>query len=113
MRELERNWRFLVVPSPCAGEASHLIQRAVGDSAEIAFAESLSRMVLIAPDGEEWIRVAEVMRQYEDFQIGLVDACIVTLAEALNTDLILTLDHRHFRAIKPRHCEFFRLLPEL
>ena len=44
--------------------------------------------------------------------IGLADAMNVVLALEFRTDVIATLDHRHFRAIRPltRHSAF-RLLP--
>ena len=48
---------------------------------------------------------------YADNNIGAADASVVALAERLDTDLVLTLDRRHFSAIRPRHCEAFRLLP--
>jgi predicted nucleic acid-binding protein len=53
------------------------------------------------------------MSTYRDFPLGTVDACVIALAERLNTDLIVTFDHRHFRAIRPRHVDAFRLVPEL
>lgn len=34
------------------------------------------------------------------------------IAERLDTPLVLTLDHRHFAAVKPAHCDALRLLPE-
>jgi hypothetical protein len=36
---------------------------------------------------------------------------VISLAERLNTDLVITLDRRHFGAVRPRHCRAFRLLP--
>jgi hypothetical protein len=36
---------------------------------------------------------------------------VVALAERFNTPFVLTYDHRHFRAIHPKHCEHFELLP--
>ena len=44
--------------------------------------------------------------------IGLADAMNVVLARDFRTDVIATLDHRHFRMIRPltRH-DAFRLLP--
>jgi hypothetical protein len=36
---------------------------------------------------------------------------IVALAERLDTDLAVTLDHRHFAAIEPAHRAAFRLAP--
>jgi len=58
---------------------------------------------------EDWQRIAELVEEYADFPLGGTDASVVALAERLETDLILTTDHRHFRAIRPRHCEGFRL----
>jgi predicted nucleic acid-binding protein len=52
------------------------------------------------------------VEQYADFPLGAADASVVALAERLGTDLIVTLDHRHFGAVRPRHCPAFRLLPE-
>src|ERR1035441_2892094 len=45
--------------------------------------------------------------------IGLADAMNVVLAREFRTDVIATLDRRHFRMIRPltRH-EAFRLLPD-
>jgi len=34
------------------------------------------------------------------------------LAERLDTDLVLTLDRRHFAAVRPAHFPALRLLPE-
>jgi hypothetical protein len=41
-----------------------------------------------------------------------VDASIVILADRLDTDLIVTLDRRHFGAIRSPRGRTFRLLPE-
>jgi len=49
--------------------------------------------------------------QYRDFPLGGTDASVVALAERLDTDLVITLDHRHFGVIQPRHCAAFRILP--
>jgi len=46
-----------------------------------------------------------------DFPLGVVDASVVAVAERLETDTVITLDRRHFSAIRPRHCAHFRLLP--
>ena len=109
---LSRAWDF-VVPALCIAEAAFLIARDVGWAAEANFLATLSSAWVEMPEASEWPRVAELVRQYKDFPIGGTDASVVSLAERLTTDTIVTLDHRHFRAIKPRHCEFFRLLPEI
>jgi uncharacterized protein len=56
--------------------------------------------------------VGELVAQYQDFPLGGVDASVVALAERLRTDLVVTLDQRHFRAVRPSHCPAFRLLPD-
>jgi predicted nucleic acid-binding protein len=43
---------------------------------------------------------AQVVRRYNDLQIGLTDASIVVLAERHETNRVLTLDERHFRALR-------------
>ncbi|MGE0540098.1 MAG: hypothetical protein AB7R89_07945 [Dehalococcoidia bacterium] len=41
----------------------------------------------------------------------LFASSVIILAERFNTDLIITHDHRHIRAVRPHHAEAFRLLP--
>jgi uncharacterized protein len=56
-------------------------------------------------------RAAEILRQYADARVDFVDATIVAIAERLNVTRVLTVDHRHFRLIRPKHCAAFELLP--
>jgi predicted nucleic acid-binding protein len=55
--------------------------------------------------------MAELVRRYADFPLGAADASVVAVAERLETARIATLDHRHFRAVRPAHCDAFELLP--
>ena len=64
-----------------------------------------------APLPEEWLRIGELVEEYGDFPLGGTDASVIALAERLETSLLLTLDRRHFLAVRPRHCEAFELLP--
>ncbi len=102
-----------VIPAMCVAEAAYLINRDLGPEREALFLESLASALVVAPEGDDWVRIAALVRQHRDFPLGGTDASVIALAERLDTDRIATLDHRHFRAIKPRHCEFFRLLPDL
>ena len=103
----------LVIPALCVAEATYLIHRDLGARAEVEFLRGMRAFEVVPPDGDDWERIAEIVEEYADFELGGTDASIVALAERLDTDLIVTLDRRHFHAIRPRHCEFFRLLPEL
>ena len=63
------------------------------------------------PFGSDWARMAELVQQYADLRLGGTDASIVALAERLNVTTIVTLDRRHFAAVRPLHAETFTLLP--
>jgi uncharacterized protein len=106
-----QGYRFFV-PMLAVGEVVHFIAERLGPLTEAAFIEGLAEVAVESPGSDEWARIVELVRQYRDFPLGTVDASVVALAERLNTDLIVTLDHRHFRAIRPRHVPAFRLLPE-
>ncbi len=56
-------------------------------------------------------RIREILKQYADARLDFVDASIVALAERLRIRRILTVDQREFRIIRPRHCDYFELLP--
>lgn len=94
-------------------EVCYLLERSVGSAVEAIFLESLADLEVLAPDPNDWNRIAELVRQYSSFPLGGTDASVVALAERLGTDVVITLDRRHFGAIRPRHCPAFRLLPEL
>jgi predicted nucleic acid-binding protein len=52
-----------------------------------------------------------VVAQHRDLGIGLADASIVVLAGRHETARVLTLDERHFRALRTPGGEPFTLLP--
>ena len=58
-------------------------------------------------------RCTALLRQYADFPLGTADASVIAVAERLGATRVATIDHRHFRAVRPAHCAAFELLPEL
>lgn len=52
-----------------------------------------------------------VIDRFADLEIGLADASIVVLAARHGTQDVLTLDERHFRALRDARGRPFRLLP--
>lgn len=101
----------LVIPAMVVAEVSYLVGRRLGASIEARFLAGLNHVSVVAPYPEDWQRIAALVVQYSNFPLGGTDASVVALAERLNTEVIITLDHRHFRAIRPSHCPAFRLLP--
>jgi len=52
-----------------------------------------------------------VIERYQDLEIGLADASIVVLAGRYGTNRVLTLDERHFRALRTPDGRAFTVLP--
>ena len=101
----------LVIPALVVAEATYLVGTRLGARAEAKFLESLAELDVEAPAAEEWPRIAQLVERYRDFPLGGTDASVISLAERLDTDLVITLDRRHFSAVRPRHRKTLRLLP--
>lgn len=93
-------------------EASSFLGRRLGPDVDARFLAGLSAVKVDVPVPEDWARIAELVLTYRNFPIGGTDASVVVAAERFQTDLIITLDRRHFSAVRPRHTPAFRLLPE-
>lgn len=59
----------------------------------------------------DWLRIAELVADYENLPLGTVDASVVTLCERLAITEVATLDVRHFSVVRPRHVDALQLLP--
>jgi predicted nucleic acid-binding protein len=112
MAVLTRTDLSFVIPVMAIAEATYLIGRDLGAWAEARFLSSMADQVVEAPMQEDWARISELVHQYRNFPLGGTDASVIALAERLDTDLIITLDRRHFAAVRPRHVPAFRILPE-
>lgn len=101
-----------MIPTLVVAEVSYLAATRMGADVEASFIEGLTDLDVEAPLPQEWTRIAELIRQYADFPLGATDASVVALAERLQTPHVITLDHRHFHAVRPTHCDALELLPE-
>jgi uncharacterized protein len=102
----------LVVPALVVTEVAYFVERRLGPAVEAAFLRGLSELRVEAPLPEDWPLVAAMVERYADLGLGTVDASVAVLADRLGTDLIATLDRRHFGAIRSLAGRSFRLLPE-
>ena len=64
-----------------------------------------------APIAAEWQRIAELVEEYQDFPLGGTDASVAALAERFETELIISLDRKHFSVVRTGDGRPFRLLP--
>jgi predicted nucleic acid-binding protein len=108
---LQRRDLQLMIPVMVVAEATYFIGTRLGAKAEAAFLRGIGRLEIEAPAPEDWARMAELVERYGDLPLGATDASVIALAERMGTPVVITLDHRHFAVVKPRHRSAFELLP--
>lgn len=108
---LSRGDLQLVIPALVVAEATYFVGQRLGARAETLFLRGLSSFDVESPSPEDLYRMAELVEMYGNFPLGGTDASVIALAERLNAPIIITLDRRHFGAIKPRHRGSFEILP--
>jgi uncharacterized protein len=103
----------LVVPSLIITEVCYLAQTQVGPQAEARFLDAIvsGQLAVEHPGEQDWARIVELVRQYAGFPLGVADASVIAVAERLEVTQLASIDDRHMRAVVPRHCPGFELLP--
>lgn len=94
-------------------ELDYLIQKYGGIAHELLLLEEVARGAYeLAPfDTVDLEEASRLIAAHRDLGIGLADASLVVLAGRYQTREILTLDQRHFRALRPPGRRSFRILP--
>ncbi|MGH2446129.1 MAG: PIN domain-containing protein [Candidatus Limnocylindria bacterium] len=94
-------------------ELDYLLATRVSQAAERALLAEVGRGVyrLEALEADEIASADRVIGRYADLEIGLADASLVVLANRYGVRDILTLDERHFRALRGPGGRPFRILP--
>ncbi len=110
---LEEDAGPLVTTALVIAEAAYLIDRQLGALAEAALYASIVDGSLLVEDMlvEDWQRVRALVTRYADLPLGGTDASLVAIAERLGATRLATLNHRHFRVVRPRHVSALELLP--
>ena len=108
-----RKGPFLLSPFVLA-KLDYLLGSRVGAAAQQALlAEVAQGAYRLEPFDAADVDVAQkVVAKSREHQIGLADASLVVLAARHRVRDLLTLDHRHFRVIRPLSGRAFRLWPE-
>jgi uncharacterized protein len=94
-------------------EIDYLLGTRVGEVAQRALLAEVTRGVYqLEPfDAEDVAKAMDVTDRYSGLALGLADASIVVLAERHRIRDVLTLDERHFRAVRRLDGKAFRILP--
>lgn len=94
-------------------EIDYLLSQHVGFDAQVALLDEVARGAYqLEPFGPADVAAArKVLEKYASLRIGLADASIVVLAERHRAREVLTLDERHFRALRTSDRKGLKLLP--
>jgi uncharacterized protein len=94
-------------------ELDYLLATRVGQAAERALLAEVGRGVyrLEAFDNDEIASAERLIGRHAELDIGLADASLIVLANRYGVRDLLSLDERHFRALRGPGGRPFRLLP--
>ena len=100
-----------LLPWAILPEVDYLVAKYLGNPTEQVFVSDLSRSLYRVDWGadSDLGRADELIRQYRDLNLGLVDTIVMAMAERTKAESIATLDERHFGAVTLRGTP--RLLP--
>ena len=103
----------LLLPAILLAEIDYLLNERLGVDATLDFLASVESgaFTLVHLTADDLIRCRELIQRYRDMPLGIADASVIATAERLRLQRILTLDQRHFRAVKPSVFDHFVLLP--
>jgi predicted nucleic acid-binding protein len=103
----------LVLSPFILAELDYLLSVRVGTAAQRMLLDEVARgAYLLEPFSAGDVAAAlDVIVRYGDLNIGLADASIVVLAARHGVRDVLTLDERHFRALRTLDRKRFRILP--
>ena len=109
----ERDGGRWILPWAILPEVDYLAERRLGPDVARAFAEDLrDGLFRVDANGTRDLpRAVALLERYADLHIGLVDAVVMAQAERHRADAIVTLDVRHFRAVRLALPKPPRLLP--
>ncbi|TDD09493.1 PIN domain-containing protein [Nonomuraea deserti] len=113
-KKVLENERGSIVLSPFVlGELDYMLLNKVGLHAELDYLREVGRGTydLIPMTRHDVERAADLVNRYGDMAVGLTDASVALLAARYQTTRVLTLDQRHFRAMKPLWGDAFTVLP--
>lgn len=95
-------------------ETGWLLRKQIGITAEVALYRAIAHKELHIESltAGDFLRVAELLEIYRDIQLDAADASLIAISERLQQSVIVTLDLRDFRIVRPKHTEAFLLPPE-
>jgi len=102
-----------LLPDVVLPELGYMTLRDLGYPVWVRFLRSIvaDELPLERTAPEDLDRTAEILEMYSDTKVDFVDSVIVAMAERLKVERIFTVDRRHFSLFRPRHCQYFTIVP--
>ena len=112
-RLVDQTDETLIIPEPVLVELDQLVAARMHPRVFVAFLDDIGAdSYQVEPlEPADLRRVRYLVDRYADSNIGFVDASVLAVVERLNEPKLATLDHRHFRMLRPRHVDALELLP--
>lgn len=111
---LTTNTENLLTTPLVLAELDHLLSTRLGEAVRgrVMLRLAAGGVSLSPFDGEAFTQAAQVADRYADMRLGLTDASLMVAAARHGTTRVLTVDHKHFRALRPlRGGDAYTLLP--
>jgi predicted nucleic acid-binding protein len=104
----------LVIPAPVLVEVDYWVHVRLHAGVFAALFHDITSGAYQVEDiqTQDYRRIRELCDRYADADVGFVDAAVLAVTARLDEPKLATLDHRHFRALRPRHVDALQLLPE-
>ncbi|WP_419853349.1 PIN domain-containing protein [Candidatus Poriferisodalis sp.] len=104
----------IVVSPYVVAELDYLVATRKGVDAELAVLAELAggAYELAAMTTADIALASDLIARYRDLGIGITDASLVVLAARYGSDTILTLDRRHFGALRSLSGEPLHIVPQ-
>lgn len=110
---IEQADELLLIPTPVLVEVDYWVHTRLHAGVFVALLDDIiaGAYRLEHLQVEDIARVRELVDRYADRDIGFGDAAVLAVVERLGELKLATLDHRHFRILRPRHVDALQLLP--
>ena len=110
---VEANDPIIVVSPFVIAEVDYLVATRKRVRAEVAVLRELAggAYELAQMSTHDLALATDVVSRYRDLGIGITDASLVVLAERYRTNILLTLDRKHFGVMRPLSGSHFELVP--
>ena len=92
------------MPTLVVTEVVYLLGARLGIDAEVRFLGDLAAGNLFTEPvaASDWIRIAELVVQYRNLPLGMVDASVIAAAERLGVKDVATIDRRHLTVVQSK-----------